>query len=174
MTVGWAGRRWLAPEVVQTSAMDCGPAALTCLLEGFGIPVSYGRLREACQTDVDGTSIDTLEEVAVQLGLDAEQVMVPVDQVFLPEANALPAIVVVRLASGFTHFVVLWRRHGRIVQVMDPATGRRWPSCTRFLDELYVHTLAIPAAAWRAWAETEECCGTPRRRWPKPCATPWD
>jgi ATP-binding cassette subfamily B protein len=88
----------LAPEVVQTSAMDCSPAALTCLLEGFGIPVSYGRLREACQTDVDGTSIDTLEEVAVQLGLDAEQVMVPVDHLLLPEANALPAIVVVRLA----------------------------------------------------------------------------
>lgn len=53
-------RRLLAPEVVQTSAMDCGPASLKCLLEGFYIPVSYGRLREACQTDVDGTSIDTL------------------------------------------------------------------------------------------------------------------
>src|ERR671923_1912833 len=73
------GRRLLVPEVVQTSAMDCGPAALKCLLEGFGIPVSYGRLREACQTDVDGTSIDTLEEVAQQLGLEAEQVMLPVD-----------------------------------------------------------------------------------------------
>jgi ATP-binding cassette subfamily B protein len=48
---------------------------------------------------------------------------------------------------------------------MDPATGRRWPSCTRFLDELYVHTLPIPAAACRAWAETEEFCGTLRWRW---------
>src|SRR6266436_8165076 len=70
-------RRLLVPEVVQTSAMDCGPASLKCLLEGFGIPVSYGRLREACQTDVDGTSIDTIESIAVQLGLEAEQVMVP-------------------------------------------------------------------------------------------------
>ena len=34
-------RRWLVPEVVQTSATDCGPASLKCLLEGFGIPVSY-------------------------------------------------------------------------------------------------------------------------------------
>ena len=32
-------RRWLVPEVVQTSAMDCGPASLKALLEGFGIPV---------------------------------------------------------------------------------------------------------------------------------------
>jgi hypothetical protein len=42
-----AKRCILAPEVVQTSAMDCGPAALKCLLEGFGIAVSYGRQREA-------------------------------------------------------------------------------------------------------------------------------
>jgi ATP-binding cassette subfamily B protein len=32
---------------------------------------------------------------------------------------------VVRLANGFTHFVIAWRRHGRFVQVMDPATGGR-------------------------------------------------
>ena len=75
-------RRLLAPEIVQTSAMDCGPAALKCMLEGFGTSVSYGRLREACQTDVDGTSIDTLEDVAWQLGLDTAQVMMPADVLF--------------------------------------------------------------------------------------------
>jgi ABC-type bacteriocin/lantibiotic exporter with double-glycine peptidase domain len=158
-------RRSWAPEVVQTSAMDCGPAALTCLLEGFGLSVSYGRLREACQTDVDGTSIDTLETVAVQLGLDAEQVLVPVDHLLLPQAMALPAMVVVRRPDGATHFVVAWRRHGRVVQVMDPSTGRRWPTCRRFLDELYVHTQTLPAAAWRTWAETDEFLGALHRRW---------
>ena len=137
-------RHLFVPEVVQTSAMDCGPAALTCLLEGHGLSVSYGRLREACQTDVDGTSIDMLETIAVQLGLHAEQILVPVDHLFLPETMALPSIVVVRLPSGVTHFVVAWRRHGRVVQVMDPGTGRRWPTCRRFLDELYVHTQVAP------------------------------
>jgi ABC-type bacteriocin/lantibiotic exporter with double-glycine peptidase domain len=159
-----AKRCILAPEVVQTSAMDCGPAALKCLLEGFGIAVSYGRLREACQTDVDGTSIDTLEELAVQLGLEAEQVILPVDHVLLPEAQALPALAIVRLPSGVTHFVVAWRRHGRVVQLMDPATGRRWPTGSRFLHELYVHTMPFPAAAWREWAGSEACLGALRRR----------
>ena len=143
-------RRSWVPEVVQTSAMDCGPAALTSLLEGFGLSVSYGRLREACQTDVDGTSIDTVEAIIVQLGLDAEQILVPVDHLLVPEAMALPAIVVVRRPNGATHFVVAWRRHGRVMQIMDPGTGRRWPTCRRFLDELYVHTQTLPAAAWRA------------------------
>jgi len=146
----------LAPEVVQSSAMDCGPACLTSLLEGHGIHASYGRLREACQTDVDGTSIDTLEEIAGRLGLAAEQIMLPADHLLLPEADALPALVVVRLANGLTHFVVIWRRHGPLVQVMDPAQGRRWLTRRQLLERLYIHTFPVPADAWRQWAGTDE------------------
>jgi ATP-binding cassette subfamily B protein len=149
------GRRLLVPEVVQTSAMDCGPAALACLLGGFGVSASYGRLREACQTDVDGTSIDALEDTARLLGLDAEQVMMPVDHLLVDEAGALPALVVTRLPSGLTHFVVAWRRHGRLVQVMDPAVGRRWVKATRFLHDVYVHEFSVPADAFCAWAMSD-------------------
>jgi ABC-type bacteriocin/lantibiotic exporter with double-glycine peptidase domain len=148
-------RSIFVPEVVQTSAMDCGPASLKCLAGGFGIPVSYGRLREACQTDVDGTSIDTMEEVAVQLGLEAEQIMAPADFVLLPEANLLPAIAVVLRASKVTHFVVAWRSYGGLLQVMDPAIGRQWEPKAQFLSSLYIHTLAVPAKGWREWAESE-------------------
>ena len=154
-----ARHRFFAPEVVQSSAMDCGPAALKSLLDGFGIPVSYGRLREACQTDVDGTSIDTLEGIAVELGLEAEQILVPTDHVLLPAAHALPALAVAELPNGAAHFVIVWSRHGRLVQVMDPAFGRRWISETRFLQELYQHTMLIPAAAWREWAVSDEARG---------------
>ena len=157
-------RGFFVPEVVQSSAMDCGPASLKCLLEGFDIPVSYGRLREACQTDVDGTSIDTLEEVAAQLGLAAEQRMVPVDHLLLPESESLPAIVVVRLPNGVTHFQVVWRKHGNLLQCMDPAIGRRWVSRTKFLDEVYVHKTRVPAQAWREWAETPPAQAAFRRR----------
>ena len=160
----WRQRRLLAPEVVQTSAMDCGPASLKCLLEGFYIPASYGRLREACQTDVDGSSIDTLEAVAAQLGLQAEQVMLPVDHVLLPVAGALPALAIVQLPHGDTHFVVLWRRHGDWVQVMDPATGRRWSRASQVMDDLYVHSLPVPADAWLAWASSESFIAPLRHR----------
>ena len=149
-------RRWLVPEVVQTSATDCGPSALKCLLEGFGIPVSYGRLREACQTDVDGTSIDTMEEIAVQLGLEAEQIMVPADYLLLEEASALPAIAVVELPTGMTHFVLLWRKHGPLVQAMDPAVGRRWLSRERLLSTLHLHKQLAPLHVWREWATSEK------------------
>ncbi len=157
-------RHFLVPEAVQASAMDCGPAALKSLLEGFGIHASYGRLREACQTDVDGTSIDTMEDVARQLGLDAEQIMLPRDHLLLPEAAALPAIVVVVLPSGITHFVVVWRRHGALLQLMDPATGRRWVTCQRFLKDLYVGKTVVPAAGWREWAGSKPSLDAMRHR----------
>lgn len=156
--------RLIVPEVVQTSNMDCGPAALKCLLEGFGIPVNYGRLREACQTGVDGTSIDTLEEIANQLGLRAEQIMLPSDHVLIDEAHALPAIAVVALPNGITHFVIVWRRFGRFIELMDPAVGRRWVSATRFLSDLYPHRQTVAAEDWREYAGSEDFLAPLRSR----------
>ena len=156
-------RRILISEVVQTSTMDCGPASLKCLLEGFGVPISYGRLREACQTSVDGASIDTIEDVAVQLGLDAEQVMLPLEHLLFDEANSLPAIVVVRTGNDFTHFVVAWRYSLGFVQVMDPSIGRRWMTTKQFQDWLYIHSLPVVATDWRRWAGSEESLGCIRR-----------
>jgi len=150
------GTRWFVPEVVQTSAMDCGPASLKAVLEGFGVPVSYGRLREACQTSVDGTSIDTIEDLLLELGFDAEQVMLPPDHVFLEEAEALPAVVLVRRPSGEAHFNVVWRRHGPLIQVMDPAVGRRWIRRSEYIRDLFIHTQQVPASEWVEWAGTED------------------
>jgi ABC-type bacteriocin/lantibiotic exporter with double-glycine peptidase domain len=157
-------KKLLVPEVVQTSNMDCGPAALKSLLEGFGIPVNYGRLREACQTGVDGTSIDTIEEVANQLGLRTEQIMLPSDHVLIDEARALPAIAVVVLPSGVTHFVIVWRRFGRFVELMDPAVGRRWVSAARFQSDLYLHQQTVAADDWRGYGGSEDFLAPLRHR----------
>lgn len=154
----------LIPEVIQTSAMDCGPAALSALATGFGVPVSYGRLREACHTDVDGTSIDTIEALAVQLGLQAEQVMVPLDHLLLNEAALLPCIAVVKLEGAGHHFVVVWRKHGPWLQVMDPGQGRRWVRTARFLEEVHVHTQAVPTGGWLEWALSDEFLSPLRAR----------
>ena len=145
-------RRLRVPEVIQTSAMDCGPAALDSLLAGFGVFVHYGRLREACRTTVDGTSIDALEDVAKRLGLDATQTVLPVDHLLETREPPLPAIVVVRRPGDRPHFVVAWSRHAGRVQVMDPAVGRQWIRERDFLASLFVHSVAVSSADWRSWA----------------------
>jgi len=138
-------RRLLVPDVVQTSQMDCGPAALEALAAGFSMELDSTRLREACQTSTSGTSIDAIEEVALGLGLDAVQTMVPVDYVGEPGSLTLPALAIVRLESGNHHMVVLWRRHGGHLQIMDPATGRRWPRLEALRGQLLSHTHQVDA-----------------------------
>lgn len=145
-------KRWLVPEVIQSSAMDCGPAVLKSLLSGCGIEVGYGQLRTDCATDVDGTSIDALEQLANQYGLRAEQVLVPIDHLPLKTGATLPAIAVTKLRHGGTHFVLLWSATPSFVQVMDPSIGRRWLRWERFQQEAYIHEAVVPAAAWREWA----------------------
>jgi ABC-type bacteriocin/lantibiotic exporter with double-glycine peptidase domain len=147
-------RRYFIPEVIQTSAMDCGPAALKALFGGFDRYLSYGRLREACQTDVDGASIDTLESIAQLLGMRATQSMLPADLLLLKSSVCLPAVVVVALPDGATHLVVLWRIHGPWLQVMDPGAGRLWLPRRRFLESLYIHEQPVPAGACREWCES--------------------
>ncbi|WP_394829657.1 ATP-binding cassette domain-containing protein [Pendulispora albinea] len=149
-------RRFLAPEVIQTSQMDCGAAALTSLFTGLGIPISYGRLREACQTDVDGTSIDVLEDIAKSLGLDAGQTLWPLDYMMVPEVDAFPALLVTKDPVGAPHFVVAWRRIGQRIQLMDPARGRRWINFSTLRELAFTHRMPVRADAWRDWMESEE------------------
>ena len=149
-------RAWLAPEVVQTSDMDCGPACLKSMLQGFNLSVNFGRLRNICQTDVDGTSIDVIEDLAAKLGLPAEQIILPVDYIPLKSADVLPAILVTTLPNRVPHFIVIWRRIGAWVQIMNPGYGRRWIRWSTLMAEVYQHQMEVPGQEWREWATGEE------------------
>ena len=155
---------WLAPEVMQVSQMDCGPSCLKSVLEGCGIPVHFGRLREACQTDVDGTSVNTLEELACELGLDAQQVLVPLNQFELPEAAVAPSILITSLPNGLTHFIVLWRSWGPWVQIMDPSSGRHWISWKKLKERTYLHRMSLDKTMWLGWAMSEDFLQASQRR----------
>jgi ATP-binding cassette subfamily B protein len=82
--------------------------------------------------------------------------MLPSDHVLIDAARALPAIAVVVLPGGVTHFVIVWRRFGRFVELMDPAAGRRWVSTARFLRDLYIHEQRVAAEDWREYAGSKD------------------
>jgi len=159
-----AKRRYFIPEVIQTSAMDCGPATLKAVLEGYDISANYERLREVCQTDVSGTSINTIEDIACHLGLDAEQVIIQNDHLLLPETDALPAIIVVSLPDGTGHFVVVWRMHGQMIQIMDPAIGRIWITQQKLFDMVYPFTQPVNIDIWENYSKSETFCSPLIRR----------
>ena len=151
------------PEVLQTSAMDCGPAALASLLGCFGRQASVDALRDACATGIDGTSIDDLEEVAVGLGLDAEQLVMPFGQVIALHETHLPALLVTRTPGGYAHVVLAWLRRGR-VSLVDPAVGRRTVKVSALTEEVWCHELTAPAEAWAQHALSDETADALRRR----------
>jgi ABC-type bacteriocin/lantibiotic exporter with double-glycine peptidase domain len=157
-------RDWLVPEVIQVSQMDCGPSCLKSLLDAFNIPVHYGRLREACQTDVDGTSINTIEELACELGLKAQQVLVPLNQFELPESAITPSILVTKLPNGLTHFIVVWRSLGPWVQIMDPSSGRQWISWESLKNRVYRHRMPLEKTVWLNWASSDDFKQATQRR----------
>lgn len=150
-----AKRRFFAPEAIQTSAMDCGPACLKSVLEGYGIAVSYGRLREACHTTLDGTAVSALEAVLGDLGLEAYESVVPAEHLFMRRADLLPAIVVTALPSGILHFIVAWRCVGPYVQVMDPARGRHWIHHKELMRQLALVEVPVPKEAFEAFIHDE-------------------
>jgi ABC-type bacteriocin/lantibiotic exporter with double-glycine peptidase domain len=149
------GRRFLVPEVLQSSLMDCGPAALKAVLEGFGIETSYDALRERCQTDVDGTSMDALAELGRELGLDVQHCLVARDSFLLPQARCLPAIVITHSGAGELHFCVVWRTLGRWVQVLDPASGRRWLRWEQLLQLMPDLPAEVSKLQFSRWCQSE-------------------
>jgi hypothetical protein len=143
-----------APEVRQHSFLDCGPAALQSVLQGFGVQVEYETLVHLLAVDpVEGASIDSLEEVANRFGVEAQQVMIPPDYLFLPGGHDGPMIAIATAPGALKHFLVLWRAADARVQVMDPSTGlRTWVGQSDLRKRLYVHEMAVPAKAWKEWS----------------------
>ncbi|MBI4788804.1 MAG: ATP-binding cassette domain-containing protein, partial [Chloroflexi bacterium] len=186
-------RRYFVPDVPQTSSLECGLAALKCVLEGYNISVSQRRLQEILQPAVEVTTLTKLQLAAQQFGLDVEQRMTPIDHFLLPAAENVPAIVVARQSSNHptlaphasagvtqssdhpttqppnhptTHprFLVVWRRHGSFFQVMDPSIGERWLTEQCLLDELEIQTRPMSATEWRDWAVASDYCNLLRQR----------
>lgn len=150
------GRTLFAPEVLQTSGMDCGPAALKCVLGALGISASYEKLRDACQTGADGTSIDALEDLATELGLEAFQEMAPMADVAAALSAHTPCVVVVKGVGGAPHFIVLHCVLGPFAQIMDPAVGRRFVRLSSLVRDLYVHEQRFDEASFASWWTTTE------------------
>jgi ATP-binding cassette subfamily B protein len=138
--------------------MDCGVAAVSCMLSAFGIDANYEKLREACQTQVDGTSINSLEDLCQELGLDVCQHIVPVDLSVETMTSRLPVIAVTEPAAGMLHYVTIWRRVGDWLQVMDPRGGRMWAKSRDFALTQLRHAQPLSREDWADWFPESTFC----------------
>ncbi len=142
-------------EFLQVSAMDCGPAVMASALASYQIPFSFEKLRELCETDADGTSTDSLEYVLRKFGIDAEESLVPIDHLLLPDSPYSPSIILFRMGAVALHFVLLWRLEDRAI-IMDPAKGVYKLKREELELLLYQHEATVPRENWDNFARSDD------------------
>jgi HlyB family type I secretion system ABC transporter len=104
--------------IQQIDEMDCGAACLGMICQAFGRKVSLTRIRQLCQTSLDGTSLNDICRAATELGLAARALKVSKRNL---DQMPLPAIV----HWDGNHWVVLLETSRIFVRVADPALGIR-------------------------------------------------
>jgi ABC-type bacteriocin/lantibiotic exporter with double-glycine peptidase domain len=130
-------RRFFAPEVIQIGATDCGPAVLKCLASAWGLTLDLERVRQACQTTIDGTSLESIEDTLNAVGIPVRQFMIPQRAFYAVAAAHAPFILTVRSTGDAPHFIVVWSAARGRVQIMDPAIGRVWVTAKELANRIY-------------------------------------
>lgn len=108
----------LLPVVLQTTPVECGPAALAMTLGYYGHPVRLADVGAAMKLDDSGSSALEIKRVAEANGLGMIGFALSADQV----------IPVLRRGDivhwDFNHFVVVEQMTPTTAQLVDPSTGR--------------------------------------------------
>ena len=110
------------PFVPQMTSTDCGAACLAMVLAHFGRSVRIDELREATGARRDGTNARAILDAGRRHGLQGRGLRVEVDALDCLDGTA--AI----LHWNLEHFVVLERVRKHGIDVVDPASGRRFVS----------------------------------------------
>ncbi len=119
------------PFYRQPDSMDCAPSCLRMVAAYYGKNFSLPYLREQMPVDREGVSIHSLREAALRLGMNGMAVRMPMktdEEVNGLDICPLPCI----LYWQQNHFVVLYSRGQKRVNIADPASGKRSVS----MDEL--------------------------------------
>jgi ATP-binding cassette, subfamily B, bacterial len=105
------------PELLQTSAVECGAACLAMILGYYGRKTSVAEIREKCGVGRNGLSALRMVQAARSYGLRVRTISLRVNDFrFVP----LPAII----HWQFNHYLVVERWSPSFVDVVDPASGR--------------------------------------------------
>jgi ABC-type bacteriocin/lantibiotic exporter with double-glycine peptidase domain len=118
-------RRKKVPVIIQMNTVECGAACLAMILSYYGRQSGICEVRERCGVGRDGISARGLVQAAGAYGLRTRALRVESHEL---RFVALPAII----HWDFNHFLVLERWSAHVIDVVDPAQGRRRLSRAEF------------------------------------------
>lgn len=123
-TFGWNRRIHC---VRQTETSECGLACLTMILNYFGNLVDLAQLRELFGSSSRGTSLAQLISIAQAIGVEARPLRI--------ELNEIRKVAMPYMAHfDLNHYVVVASISKRVIEILDPAYGRRKLTHKEFSD----------------------------------------
>ena len=113
------------PVVQQLSLTECGAACLAMVLAYHGKAIEVDELRSIMGVGRDGASALAILNAASLFGLRGRGVKLEIDELGWLQTGAI-------LHWEFNHFVVFERVRGRMIEIVDPALGRRRVTLEQF------------------------------------------
>ena len=123
--MGDEGHMKRVPVILQMTPYECGAACLAMVLSHYGRKMTLSECRAYLHSGRDGLTARDIAQAGRDLGLRV--------RAFSLEPASLAQVQVPAIIHwGFDHFLVLERWSPRVVEVVDPAVGRRKLSAEEF------------------------------------------
>ena len=138
------------PVIQQLSATECGAACLAMVLAYYGKHASLSEIRKVTGVNRDGVDALTLLKAARWYGLQGRGVKLDLDALPYVEKGTI-------LHWEFSHFVVFEKLRKGGVEIVDPASGRRFVAMDRFSRSFTGVALTLkPAAQFQPTADRKK------------------
>lgn len=110
-------------KVRQHDNTDCAAACVASVCAYYGLRLPLLRIREACGTGPDGTSLQGIIDACGKLGMDAAGLRAREKNITDLQEAVKPVILHLKKKNGWLHYVVLYALDDSTATVMDPEDG---------------------------------------------------
>lgn len=111
-------------KVRQHDKNDCAAACIASVCAHYGLMLPAIRIREACGTGPDGTTMQGIIDAFGKLGMDAAGLKAKQKNISELKNASMPLIMHLQKKNGWLHFTVLYGIGGTHATIMDPADGK--------------------------------------------------
>lgn len=111
-------------KIRQHDRSDCAAACVASVCAHYGLRLPMLKIREACGTGPDGTTLQGIIDGCGRLGLDAAGLRAREKHILDLKDAAKPVILHLQKKNGWLHFVVLYGMDTTRATIMDPEDGR--------------------------------------------------
>lgn len=122
-------------KVRQHDRSDCAAACIASVCAYYGLRLPLMRIREACGTGPDGTTLQGIIDAFSSLGMDAAGLKAKEKRIGDLAGAAKPVIMHLEKKNGWLHYVVLYDMDSTTATVMDPEDGAMHKTGLSALEE---------------------------------------